>query len=74
MGVNRKGEEGREEGMGGEGREGDFEKFEILTARPKCFAVPICITVSNIVRSVKPFRRYDRFSILIIIIIIYIFV
>ena len=34
MGVNRKREEGKgkDGGMGGEGKEGDFQKFEILTA------------------------------------------
>ena len=34
MGVNRKRVQGRgkDSGMGGEGKEGDFQKFEILTA------------------------------------------
>ena len=34
MGVNRKRGEGRgkDSGMGGEGKKGDFQKFEILTA------------------------------------------
>ena len=34
--------------MGGERKEGDFQKFEILT--PVCFAVPICTTVPNFVQ------------------------
>jgi len=46
MGVNWKREEGKgKDGwMGGEGKEGDFHKFEILTA------VPICVTVPNFVQ------------------------
>ena len=40
MGVNRKRGEGREKdsGMGGQGKEGDFQKFEILTASMLCSA------------------------------------
>ena len=40
MKVNRKGGEGRKmvEGMGGEGREGNFQMFEILTATVLCSA------------------------------------
>ena len=38
--MKRKREEGRGEdgGMGGEGKEGDFHKFEILTASMRCIA------------------------------------
>jgi len=40
MGMNRKRGEGRgkDSGMGGEGKEGDFQKFEILTASMLCSA------------------------------------
>jgi len=39
MGVNRKRErKGKDGGMGGEGKEGDFQKFEILTACMLCSA------------------------------------
>ena len=40
MGVNRKRGEGRgkDSGMGGEWKEGDFQKFEILTASMLCGA------------------------------------
>ena len=40
MGVNRKRREGRgkDSGMGGEGKEGDCQKFEILTAIMLCSA------------------------------------
>jgi len=40
MGVNRKRGEGRgkDSGMGGEGKEVDFQKFEILTASMLCSA------------------------------------
>ena len=51
--MNKKREEGREKdgGMGGEGKKGDFQKFEILTASTLvCFAVPISTTVPNFVQ------------------------
>jgi len=40
MGVNRKRGEGigKDSGMGGEEKEGDFQKFEILTASMLCSA------------------------------------
>ena len=40
MGVNRKRGEGRgkDSGMGREGKEGDFQKFKILTASMLCSA------------------------------------
>ena len=40
MGVNRKRGEGSEKDrwMGGEGKEGDFQKFEIITASMLCSA------------------------------------
>ena len=45
--MNRKRKEEREKngGIGGEGKKGDFQKFEILT-----FAVPISTTVPNFVQ------------------------
>jgi len=48
--MNRKREQGRGKNgsMGGEGKEGDFQKFEILTASMHCSA--ICITVPNFVQ------------------------
>jgi len=59
--VNRKIEDGREKdgGMGGEGKKGDFQKFEILTASTplQCQLAPTC-QISC--RSVKPFQRYGR--------------
>jgi len=39
MGVNRKKRrKGNDVGMGGEGKEGDFQKFEIITASMLCIA------------------------------------
>jgi len=59
--VNRKREKGSEKdgGMGGEGKKGDFQKFEILTASTplQCQLAPPC-QISCM--SVKPFHTYDR--------------
>ena len=49
----------KDEGMGGEGKKGDFQMFEILTASTtlQCQLAPPC-QISC--RSVKPFHTYGR--------------
>ena len=63
----KKGEERRKNGwMGGEGKEGDFQKFEFLTA--SMIALPICTTVPNFVqvgqavREIWPFIEFFKMA------------
>ena len=62
--MNKKREKGKEKdgGMGGEGKKGDFQKFEILTASTalQCQLEPLC-QISC--RSVKPFHTYGPMAV-----------
>ena len=62
--MNWKREEGKgKDGwMGGEGKEGDFHKFEILTAVPICVTVPNFVQVGQTVPYIWPLIEFFKMA------------